>query len=101
MTGAESPGGPPSPRGPGVVFYDPFSLDLPAKQAAILFRGPRKAHRVKRKRTGIRQPDTRAAAIEAVSRELKLLALRKGIPEGGFPLGPAPADLPTRREEWG
>lgn len=80
MTGAEFPGGAASPRGPELVFHDPFANDLPEKQADISFRSSRKPQRVERKRTGSRQPATRADAIEAVLRELKLLAVSNGIP---------------------
>jgi hypothetical protein len=79
MTGAEFTSQAPLPRGPEMVFHDPFSHDLPEKHADISVRGSRKPQRVERQRTGSRQPATRADAIEAVLRELKLLAVRNGI----------------------
>jgi hypothetical protein len=79
MTDAIFPGEVPPPRGPEMVFHDPFSHDLPPKQADIPVHSSPKPQRVEGKRTNSNQPATRAAAIEAVVRDLKLLALSKGI----------------------
>lgn len=82
MAAAEFGSEVPSPRGPEMVFHDPFSLSLPEKHAGLRLYGSRKSHRVERKRPESRQPDTRAAAIEAVSREVQILARSKGISAG-------------------
>jgi len=82
MTAVGLPGEAPSPLGTEMVFHDPFSHDLPEKHADMRFDSSRKPHRMERKRPESKQPPTRAAAIEAVSRELKILARSKGIPAG-------------------
>jgi hypothetical protein len=65
-----------------MVFHDPLSPEVPEWHAKSSFHGSRKPQRVELKRGSRREPATRAAAIEAVSRELKLLALSRGISAG-------------------
>lgn len=71
----------PSPRGPEMVFHDPLSHYLPSRMQTSLHASP-KPNRIALKRAGTRKPATRAAAIEAVSQELKLLARSKESPAG-------------------
>jgi hypothetical protein len=78
----------PSPRGPEMVFHDPLA-DLVSEQRTESrgasfspFRASPKANRFEAKRQRRRLPASRADAIDAVSRELELLARRRGNPLG-------------------
>ncbi|MBT2519841.1 hypothetical protein J7E80_02350 [Arthrobacter sp. ISL-28] len=76
--------GAPSPRVAELIFHDPLADSAPEQQAAgsrvpvMSVPGSREPRRVERNRLGEKKPATRADAIEAVSRELELLALRRG-----------------------
>lgn len=82
MTGAGIASESPAPRGAEMVFHDPFAHDLSEKYPDIRFYGSRTLREVEQKRAVSKQPATRAAAIEAVSRELQALARSKGISAG-------------------
>ena len=74
----------PSPKGPELVFHDPLSNFVSEQQAGspgvpmMSLRGSRGPDRTEPNRSRTRMPATRADAIEAVSRDLELLARRRG-----------------------
>lgn len=76
--------GAPSPRVAELIFYDPLADSVPEQQAdrsrvpVMSVPGSPEPKRVERNRLEKKRPATRADAIEAVSRELELLALRRG-----------------------
>ena len=67
-----------------LIFYDPLANSVPeqhadgSRVAVISVHASPQSERVERKRLNKKRPATRADAIEAVSRELELLALRRG-----------------------
>lgn len=74
----------PSPKGPELVFHDPLSKLISEQQAGspgvpmMSLGDSRGPDRTEQNRLRRRMPATRADAIEAVSRDLELLARRRG-----------------------
>ena len=82
----QSPAGAPSPTAAAVVFHDPLSGSLPEGQAVRSYRPFESSHRSSTSnRFGPKRPEKsrlaeRADAIQAVAREVQLLAQRRGKP---------------------
>ena len=81
-----SPAGVPSPTTAAVVFHDPLSGSLPEGQAVRSYRPLESSHRSATsndfgpKRLENSRLAARADEIQAVARELQLLAQRRGKP---------------------
>lgn len=69
-----------------LIFHDPLADSAPEQQAdrsriaVVSVQGSPQSNRVERKRLNKKRPATRADAIEAVSRELELLARQRRKP---------------------